>query len=139
METKLQKKLNTHFCWEAAEYLEVNGFKMSEGDLIKETLYFVKGDKAVVIYNDNADFLIHHGEEPEQRAKGFSRHMSITGISHMTLLDWIFQLHVGDMVPLQQFIKGVIREGVRVEAEDLLGALFPLVSKIADRSLLAAH
>jgi hypothetical protein len=103
--TKLQNSIeNPHFLQEAGEYLEANGYIKKEGSLVNGTIYFFKGDKGVVVYNDNVDFVIYDDGEPDQRRSGYTRYMQVTGISDLDLFKWMLLFHITDIVPMSQFI-----------------------------------
>lgn len=106
--TKVQQSTtNPCFPEEAGEYLEANGYLRSEGDLVANTIYFTakKGDKAVVVYNDNVDFMVYDDGEEGQRRAHYSRYMAHTGIADLDIFKWMLLFHIADVVPMQQFIK----------------------------------
>lgn len=114
MSTKVNQ--NPHFCTQAADYLQANGFQMSDGNNVPDflrvnhTLYFFQNgnDKCLVIYGDNADFMIYDEGEPDQRASGYKRYMSLTGIISLSLFDWMLMFHIADLVRLNDFFAGAL-------------------------------
>lgn len=105
-----QTKQNACFLQEAGDYLVSNGYKKSEGSYVNGATYFIKGDKSVIVYGDNVDFLIRDEGEPDQRRPSNSRYMALTGISELDLFKWMLLFHIGDIVPMQQFIKEVKKQ-----------------------------
>lgn len=92
---------------EAGDYLEANGYLRRDGDLVPNTIYFTakKGDKALVVYNDNVDFMVYDDGEEGQRLPGYSRYMAHTGIADLDIFKCMLLFHIADVVPMQQFIK----------------------------------
>lgn len=127
------KKKNPLFVEEAGDYLIANGYIASDGVLNPNTTYYFKQGKGVVVFGDKVEFLLHHDEEPMQRLEGYQRYMSFEGISELEIFDWMLLLHIADIVPLRQFIKGVIKEGVNVTADEILGPLFKHFKVTDDR------
>lgn len=110
---------NPNFCADAAEYLIKNGYEMKEGSMVNNALYFFKDGKAVVVYGDNVDFMLHDAGEPEQRQQGYKRTMAITSISELSLFDWMLMFHVAQIITLRDFIKLCVKSGVRNSTEEL--------------------
>lgn len=104
------KRQNPFFLVEAGEYLEANGYTRTEGEMVAGTIYFYKDGKAVMVYNDNVDFMITDDGEPDQRKPGYSRYMALTGISDLDLFKWMLLFHMADIVPLKQFIREARKE-----------------------------
>lgn len=121
---KTRRPNNPLFVEEAGEYLIANGYIASDGVLNPNTTYYFKQGKGVVVFGDKVEFILHHDEEPMQRLEGYQRYMSFEGISELMIFDWMLLFHIADIVPLKQFIKGVIKEGVNVTADEILGPLF---------------
>jgi hypothetical protein len=101
---------NQCFLQEAGDYLEANGYSRKAGELVTGCLYFFNGTKAVMVYGDNVDFLIHDDGEPDQRSVGYRRYMAVTSISDLDLFKWMLLFHIADVVPLKQFMKEAKRE-----------------------------
>jgi len=106
--TKVQNKIeNPNFLKEAGEYLVANGYSNKKNVL---TLYFYKGDKGVIIYNDKVDFIVYDDGERDQCKPGYSRYMAFTGISDLDIFKWMLLFHIADIVPMQQFIQAAKKE-----------------------------
>lgn len=104
------KSINPFFLEAAGEYLEANGYKRSDGELVNNAIYFFDGKQAVVVYNDHVDFMTYDNGEPGQRREGYSKYMSFAGIADLDIFKWMLLLHVADIVPLKQFVKEVRKE-----------------------------
>lgn len=111
LKAKLQKEnQNPCFLEEAGEYLEANGYKRSEGSSLPGATYFFKKELGVVVYGDNADFIIYDEGEPDQRRECYRRYMCITDIARLDIFKWMLLFHISDTVPLQDFIKSIPAE-----------------------------
>lgn len=111
------KKPNPCFCDAAGEYLEANGFVRSDRKIINDAIYFFKDGIGVVIYGDNADFMEQHSGE----LKRFAAH---TGISSLTLFDWMLLLHITKVITIKTFMAAAKKEDPGITALDLVQSLF---------------
>lgn len=106
------KMVYTFFLEEAGEYLEANGYLRRDGELAVNTIYFTskKADKAVVVYNDNVDFMVFNDGEEGQQRSGYRRYMAHTGIADLDIFKWMLLFHIADVVPMKEFIKEARKE-----------------------------
>lgn len=105
-----QVQHNPCFSKEAGDYLVANGYTRRDGQHITGTIYFFKGDKGLIVYGDNVDFLVRDEGEPDQRNAHNSRYMALTGISDLDMFKWMLVFHIADIVPMQQFIQAARKE-----------------------------
>lgn len=83
---------------EVAEYLQANGFVASATKIPSKTFFFQKGNRLVVIMNDNVDFMIRNSNGQLDQQSAF------VGISTLDLFGWMLLLHIANAVPLREFI-----------------------------------
>lgn len=115
---------NPHFLQDAADYLVANGYTMEEGRIATDAVMFLKGDLAVAVYGDNADFLRINPKEERSRGQ-FTRVHAFTGIDGLEIFEWMLLFHVTSTVPLKQFIRQVKKESS--------GQIHPLFQEIFER------
>ena len=130
------KLSNPCFNDEAGQYLEAAGFIRSDRKFINDAIYFFKDGVGVIIYNDNVDFVQQHDGEPGQRNGEFKRFQSFTGISALTLFDWMMLFHITKVVTMREFMNSVIKEGVHFSTADLLGDLFKHFQVTEDKNAI---
>lgn len=118
------KKPNPCFCEDAGDYLEANGFIRADQKIINDAIYFFKDGVGVVIYGDNADFMLQHEAEPGQRNSEYKRFAAYTGISALKIFEWMLLLHISGIIPIKSFLHNVMKEGVQFGPKDLLQDLF---------------
>lgn len=128
----MAKVNNPFFLEEAGAYLEENGYERSNGAFLSNTIFFFKEGRGVAISNDNADFVTYTDGNPQQSLPLFNRYMALTGISGLTLFNWMLALHIADIVPIRTFLKSVQAEEPRV---DLVAELLSHFTQFGNRPL----
>lgn len=94
---------NPLFLDEAGAYLEANGFMQAEG---MHTSFF-KNDKAIIITGDSIEFHGLADDDPDQQAARMILLHRFTGISCMSVFEYMLLFHITGMVPLKEFIRNV--------------------------------
>jgi hypothetical protein len=105
-----QSSTNPCFLEEAGDYLVANGYSRKDGQHLNGCIYFFNGDKAIMVYNDNVDFMVYDDGEEGQRRAGYYRYKAHTGIADLDLFKWMLLFHIADIVPMQQFIQAARKE-----------------------------
>lgn len=98
--------INPNFKKEFGEYLEANGYKLSNQPAnAEDALYFFRNGQGVMVTGDSIDFANFEDAKSGQ-AKSCSTYAAFTGISKLDTFGWMMLMHITGIVPLQQFMLG---------------------------------
>ena len=126
MSTKVTQKPRTKnqlFLEDAADYLLANGYKKSNSLEIGTAEYYFSHDLVVEIRGDKMEVATYVAGDTDRNAEYKTLH-SVTGIGCFDMAAWIFLFHITGVVPIRAFIKGLIKEGVFMNGEDVFKSVF---------------
>ena len=130
----LNKKINPCFNTEVGEYLEANGFTdMTEAN--EDRITYVGSDVSIIIKNDRVD-IVQYYDGDDDRLQDMKRIASYTGISSLSLFDWMLLLHISKVVPIKKFMAAVKKEEPGNTTLDMLQSLFSHFKITDDKNAL---
>ena len=97
---------NPHFKKEFGDYLEANGYILSNPPAHPgDAMYFFRNEQGVMISGDSIDFASFK-EQGSGRSTSCSTYAAYTGISKLDTYGWMMLMHITGIVPLNQFMLG---------------------------------
>jgi hypothetical protein len=103
---KRNDKINPNFKKEFGDYLEANGYVLSNKPTHPgAALYFFGHGQGVMITGDSIDFA-SFAEQGSERSALCSTYATFTGISQLDTYGWMMLMHITGIVPLNQFMLG---------------------------------
>ena len=104
--TNLNLGTNPNFKKEFGEYLEANGYKLSNQPAHPgDAMYFFRNEHGVMISGDSIDFASYK-EQGAGRSTSCSTYAAFTGISRLDTYGWMMLMHITGIVPISQFMLG---------------------------------
>ena len=98
--------VNPNFKKEFGEYLEANGYALSNQPAHPgDALYFFRNGQGVMIIGDSIDFASFK-EQDSDKFPSCSTYAAFTGISRLDTYGWMMLMHITGVVPLSQFMLG---------------------------------